>query len=255
MGAAEENFARVESILRSEGERRGLRGVMGVAAFEPVRETLLPTQREKLGEIADHAIGDLTDHGSVISIAFAYPAYAIEAIANGSEGRWDIERWQIYARAYARLNAALNDASQKIADAIGGIAIPATVEGGKASKVETVEDYYADRVSHRVAAERSGIGWRGRHELIVNPRYGPAIRLASVLTTIPLTRTPPLQNGCGDCRACLDVCAFLDNKERLTNYREQCRRYLNHLALEDEVCGKCIKACVKSGSHAAEFRL
>jgi len=255
MRAAEENYAKVRLILSDEGDRRGLRGVMGVSPFEPVRDTLLPTQKEKLGEIAGQSLEKLVKHGSVISIAFAYPAYAIEAIAVGSEGRWDIDRWQVYARAYARLNAALNDTSRKIADAIGGIAIPATVEWGKASKVATVEDYYTDRVSHRVAAERSGVGWRGKHELIVNPLYGPAIRLASVLTTIPITRTPQLPDGCEGCRACLDACTFLANKERLTNYREQCRRYINHLALEDEVCGKCIKACVSSGIHAGEFRL
>ncbi|MCX6649439.1 MAG: hypothetical protein NTV61_08665 [Candidatus Bathyarchaeota archaeon] len=252
--SASENLRRVEATLTAEGGKRGLKHAMGVAPFKAVHDTLLPTQKQTLEGISDGAFENLMREGSVISIAYAYKPYAIEAIAPGTEGHWDKDRWNIYSRAYARLNAALNETSATIAGVIGGVAIPATVEG-TSKKVDTVEEYYATRVSHRVAAEQSGVGWRGKHELIIHPTYGPAIRLASVLTTQPITRTPPLSQTCGDCRACLDACPILGNKGKLANYREQCRQYLAHLALEDEVCGKCIKACMKEGRYAAGFRL
>jgi len=252
--SAEENYRLAEATLATEGARRGLRHAMGVAPFKAVHDTLLPAQKTTLEGISDGALQNLMREGSVISIAYAYKPYAIEAIAPGTEGHWDKDRWNIYSRAYARLNKALNETSATIAGVIGGTAIPATVEG-ISTKVDTVEEYYATRVSHRVAAELSGLGWRGRHELIIHPTYGPAIRLASILTTAPITRTPPQTQGCGDCHACQDACKFLQHKDKLDNYREQCRRYLNHLALEDEVCGKCIKACMKDGAYAGQFRL
>lgn len=251
---ASENFQRVEALLSAEGKRQGLRCAMGVASFEAVHEALMPVQKTMLGKVADGGLNQMLENGSVISIAYAYKPYAIEAIAHGNEKNWDKDRWNVYARAYARLNRSLNETSIIIANEIDGVAIPATVEG-LSSRVSHVEDYYARRISHRVAAELSGVGWRGKNELIVNPLYGPAIRLASIITTSPITRTPPEIKSCGDCRACLDACKFLDHKHQLDNYREQCRKYIVHLDLEDEVCGKCIKACLKDSFYADQFKL
>jgi epoxyqueuosine reductase QueG len=253
MISATENFRRAEAVLAAEGAHRGLKHAVGAAPFKAVHDTLLPTQKQTLEGICGEAFNRLMEEGSVISIAFAYKPYAIEAIARGSEGHWDRERWNTYSRAYARLNNALNYTSAAIAGEIGGIAIPATIDSY--TKANTVEEYYATRVSHRVAAELSGVGWRGKHELIVSPLYGPAIRLASIVAADPISRTPPASQSCGDCRACLDACPILANKKNLANYREQCRSYLAYLALEDEVCGKCIKACVKDGKYSAQFSL
>jgi epoxyqueuosine reductase QueG len=252
--SASENLRRIEATLATESDKRGLRHAMGVSPFKAVHDKLLPAQKETLLGIVDGSFDRLMHDGSVISIAYAYKPYAIEAIAPGSEGHWDKNKWNIYSRAYERLNTALNETSAIIAGVVGGIAIPATVEG-ISKKVDTVEEYYATRISHRVPAELSGVGWRGKHELIIHPRYGPAIRLASVLTTQPITRTPPQTQTCGDCHACQDACKFLQHKDKLDNYREQCRRYLNYLGLEDEVCGKCIKACMKYSHYAPQFKL
>jgi epoxyqueuosine reductase len=251
--SSEENYRRAEAVLAAEGARKGLKHALGVAPFKAVYDTLLPTQKETLRGISGGNLDRLMVDGSVISIAFAYWPYAIEAIASGSEGHWDKERWNVYSHAYARLNDALNYTSRAIADEIKGIAIPATIDSY--TKADTVEEYYATRVSHRVAAELSGVGWRGKHELIISPVFGPAIRLASVLTTEPITRTPKLTTTCGDCTSCQDVCPILKNKAKLVNYREQCRQYLANLALEDEVCGKCIKACMNEGKYASQFHL
>jgi len=132
-----------------------------------------------------------------------------------------------------------------IADDINGVAISATTTG-VASTLSHVSQYFPTVVSHRVHAEIAGIGWRGKNGLIVNPRYSCMIRLSGVITDTPLVQTPSLNEGCGDCYSCEDACTFLKNREKLDDYREQCRVYLNNLGLDDEVCGKCIKACVYS---------
>jgi epoxyqueuosine reductase QueG len=248
------NLEAVRRDLEAEAARHGLRCHLGVASFKEVNGGLLPVQKERLREVSGERFDSFMEGGSFISIAFAYPEAAIDAIAVEIEGGFDLDAWAFYSDWYDRLNRALNETSSVMAEKIEGIAIPATTEG-MITEIVHVEDYYPVVVSHRVAAELSGVGWRGKNELIVNPRHSCAIRLASIITDLPLERTEPLSDRCGECRACLDACPFLDNKDKVENYREQCRRYIVSLGLEHEVCGKCIKACVREGVHRDAFRL
>jgi epoxyqueuosine reductase len=231
------NLERVRRIFEEESTRHGLRGVMGVASFRLVHDALLQVQQRLLEEASGERLAPLMERGSVISIAYAYPEYATNAIALKRGDGYDMERWNVYAGEYRRLNGALDETATKLAVETCGTAIPATVMS-MASEINRVEDYYSIAVSHRVAAEQSGIGWRGKNELIVNPDYGCAIRLASVVTDSALERTAPTPIGCGDCRACLDACPILGSKDRLENYREQCLKYIVSLGLDSDVCGK-----------------
>jgi epoxyqueuosine reductase QueG len=248
------NLAAVHRDLEDEAVRHGLRCHLGVAPFREVHERLLPVQRAKLRDITGERFDSFMEGGSFISIALAYPEDAISAIAVEKGGGFDLDAWGFYSEWYDHLNKALNETSSNMAERIGGVSIPATTSG-MITVIEHVEDYYPLVVSHRVAAELSGVGWRGKNELIVNPTYSCAIRLASVITDMPLERTEPVPDGCRECRACLDACPFLENKDILENYREQCRRYIVSLALEHEVCGKCIKACYKESVHRDAFQL
>ncbi len=239
------SLERVRRIFDQESSRHGLRGAIGVASFRLAHDALLPAQQRLLEEVVAERLDRLVGAGSIISIAYAYPRHAIDAIAVKRGDGYDKERWNVYAMEYRRLNDALDETAARLADETGGTALPATVMG-IASEINHVEDYYSMAISHRVAAEQSGVGWRGKNELIVNPRYSCAIRLASVVTDLALERTAPTKVGCGDCRACLDACPILGSKDRLENYREQCRRYMVSLDLDGDVCGKCVKACVNS---------
>jgi len=241
----------IKELFGKEASARGLKGVLGIAPFRGVYEALLPVQQRLLEEASGERLAPLMERGSFISIAYAYPEHAIDAIAVKTEEGYDKERWNIYAGEYQRLNTALDETAARLAVETGGTAIPTTVMG-MASEINRVEDYYSMAVSHRVSAEQSGIGWRGKNELIVNPNYGCAIRLASVVTDLALERTAPTLMGCGDCRACLDACPILGSKDRLENYREQCLRYIVSLELDSDVCGKCVKACVSSKVFASE---
>lgn len=56
----------------------------------------------------------------------------------------------------------------------------------------------------------AGLGQTGRMGLLVTPKYGPRVRLAKVITDMPLIPDPPIDFGvtefCEDCMLCADHC-------------------------------------------------
>lgn len=62
-------------------------------------------------------------------------------------------------------------------------------------------------VHERAWAQRAGLGWRGKHSLLIHPRAGSLFFLATVITTLDLEVDPPFDAElCGTCRACIDAC-------------------------------------------------
>lgn len=61
-------------------------------------------------------------------------------------------------------------------------------------------------VRERAWAARAGLGWIGRHGLVIHPRFGSWFHLATVITTAPLVSDEPMLNRCGNCTACVRAC-------------------------------------------------
>jgi epoxyqueuosine reductase QueG len=209
-------------------------GVCGVAPYEAVLHGLMPVQQNNFREIG---VGK-----SVIVVGVFHTPSVIGKINIRSHGKLDRDAWNVYAREYHALNRVLNKTVCSLAECVDGVPIPATRED-TAQKINRVEDFYNLCISHRVAAELAGLGWRGKNELIVTEKQGCAIRFASIICPYPLPPDDTMENRCGDCTACLRVCPYLRKKDKLKNYREQCRRFIVTLNLEGDVCGKCVKAC------------
>lgn len=245
MRDAESNTIRLRELFQKASTEADLRGILGVTPFKGVYESLMDVQKHRMREIVGSLFDGFLESGNVISFAFVYPEGVIDNIGLMRNGVFDKEAWNIYAGWYTYLNNSLDKASSMIAEDCNGVAISATTTG-LASKLCHVSQYFPTVVSHRVHAQRAGIGWRGKNSLIVNPRYSCMIRLSGVITGTPLAQTSSINEGCGDCISCENACTFLKHREKLDDYREQCRVYLNKLGLDDEVCGKCIKACVYS---------
>jgi epoxyqueuosine reductase len=248
-----ENFRKVKSLFDEKLAGIGYDGVVGAADLRKVHDELMPVQRNRLKDVYGEKFQNLKENGSIICIGIAYPEHAIDAIAvKRRDGTPDKDTWNVYAREYHKMNGFLNAISRSIADFFGGTSIPATVER---IPVRSVEEYYGMTISHRVVAENAGLGWRGKNELIVNERFSCALRFASVIVDFPVTHGAKVKSTCGECEACLQACTVLKNKDRLKNYRENCRKYLNQLRLEAEVCGKCIKACYRYSIFSDRFKL
>jgi len=61
-------------------------------------------------------------------------------------------------------------------------------------------------VRERAWAARAGLGWVGKHSLIIHPELGTWFFLGTILTTVALAPDTPMEDGCGNCRACMDAC-------------------------------------------------
>ena len=65
----------------------------------------------------------------------------------------------------------------------------------------------AHSVSYKRLAQLAGFGNFGKNSLIVNPVFGPWIRLAPILTNAEIMADKPFeQDLCGDCEDCVKAC-------------------------------------------------
>jgi hypothetical protein len=174
-----DHLTRIRHLFEEQTVRHGLAGVIGVASFASTVTALLPVQRQKARDLLGSEFDSFVDRGSVICLAYAYPEIAIDAIANQTGTGYDKIAWNYYAREYGRVNAALSQTAQELARLVDGATVDATLPG-MIKKVTHIEEYYPLVISHRVAAEQSGVGWRGKHQLIVNHPLGLGFDPSSV---------------------------------------------------------------------------
>ncbi|MGD9639079.1 MAG: tRNA epoxyqueuosine(34) reductase QueG [Alphaproteobacteria bacterium] len=77
-------------------------------------------------------------------------------------------------------------------------------------KEETGADFKAfvdtAPVMEKPLAEQAGIGWQGRHSLIVSKKLGTLHMLGELFVDIAITPDSPSENHCGTCKRCVDAC-------------------------------------------------
>jgi epoxyqueuosine reductase len=78
-------------------------------------------------------------------------------------------------------------------------------------------------------AQRSGLGWRGKHTLLLNREGGSMFFLGEVFVDVALNPTPAQSPHCGTCSACIDVCP---TQAIIAPYRLDARRCISYLTIE-----------------------
>jgi|Deesub1362A_J573_1020465.scaffolds.fasta_scaffold00032_62 epoxyqueuosine reductase QueG len=104
-------------------------------------------------------------------------------------------------------------------------------------------------LSHKMIAKKAGMGWIGRNNLIVHPEKGAKIRLATILTDMPLKIDTPIDRICTVCRKCVEICPADALGETPEDYNmERCLEKLREFAKKygfgsQHICGLCVKVC------------
>ncbi|MDH4216073.1 MAG: tRNA epoxyqueuosine(34) reductase QueG [Gallionella sp.] len=78
-------------------------------------------------------------------------------------------------------------------------------------------------------ARKAGIGWRGKHTLLLSREYGSQFFLGEIYVNLPLPVDAPQQEHCGTCIRCIDVCP---TQAIIAPYRVDARHCISYLTIE-----------------------
>jgi len=120
-------------------------------------------------------------------------------------------------------------------------------------------------LSHKMVATQAGLGWIGKTALFISKKFGPRLRLVTILTSFPLKpeSDPITKSRCGSCTLCVNACPAIAANGKLWNSsvdrdeffdaskcRNQCKIFGQQLQMDIRICGICIAVCPIAGQNA-----
>ena len=125
-------------------------------------------------------------------------------------------------------------------------------------------------VMEKPLAEAAGLGWQGKHTVLVSREQGSWLFLGAIFTTAELPVDAPHEESCGSCQRCLEVCPTNAFPAPFQLDARRCLSYLNiehkgpiprefRVAMGNRIygCDDCLAVCPwnKFASASREARL
>jgi len=125
-------------------------------------------------------------------------------------------------------------------------------------------------VMEKPLAEAAGLGWQGKHTVLVSREHGSWLFLGAIFTTAELPVDAPHEESCGSCQRCLEVCPTNAFPAPFQLDARRCLSYLNiehkgpiprefRVAMGNRIygCDDCLAVCPwnKFASASREARL
>jgi len=79
-------------------------------------------------------------------------------------------------------------------------------------------------------ARKAGLGWRGKHTLLLNRESGSTFFLGEILVDVPLLIDQEEESHCGTCQSCIEVCP---TQAITAPYQLDARRCISYLTIEN----------------------
>jgi epoxyqueuosine reductase QueG len=122
-------------------------------------------------------------------------------------------------------------------------------------------------LSHKMVATRAGLGWIGKTDLLITKKFGPRLRLTSILLKDPvIPESRPMDiSRCGTCGICVEICPASAANGKMWDItverdeffdaqkcRNQCAEFgRSRLSMDARVCGICVSACPIGQEHTS----
>src|SRR5499427_273421 len=113
------------------------------------------------------------------------------------------------------LRARLQRLADRIAEEIGAFGYRVFTDSAPVMEVEL--------------ARKAGLGWRGKHTLLLAREAGSFFFLGDIYTDLPLPVDVPVEEHCGSCRKCIDACP---TGAIVAPYQVDARRCISYLTIE-----------------------
>lgn len=154
---------------------------------------------------------------SVISVRMDYgldPARAWPVLHDGTRGY--VSRYALGRDYHKMMRKRLARLAQRLADAIAPHGYRVFADSAP--------------VLEKALARNAGLGWIGKHTLVLNREAGSGFFLGEIYTDLELPASPTERsNHCGSCQACIDICP---TGAIVAPYQLDARRCISYLTIE-----------------------